>query len=118
MKVEKAIDGLIKYIDKNILPGMNDLQEVGYLTFAEVVRSDTKAIEQLLSNNIFARMLFSTDSNGDVNLERLVSGLKKVISKKGSLTFTIPMYGNFKITNDDISEILKNMTENSYENNP
>ena len=118
MKIEKVIDGLIQYIDKHVLPQMTALQEVGYLTISEAIRNDVGTIEQLISNNIFAKMLFSADRNGEVSLERLVSGLRKVIAKKGSVTFNIPMYGNFKITNDDISEILKNMTENSYENNP
>lgn len=111
MKIEKVIDGLIKYIDKHVLPQMTALQEVGYLTISEAIRNDVSAIEQLISNNIFAKMLFSADRNGEVSLERLVSGLRKVIAKKGSVTFNIPMYGNFTLNDSDITEILKNMTE-------
>ena len=111
MKIEKVIDGLIKYIDKHVLPQMTALQEVGYLTVSEAIRNDVSAIEQLISNNIFAKMLFSADRNGEVSLERLVSGLRKVIAKKGSVTFNIPMYGNFTLNDSDITEILKNMTE-------
>lgn len=111
MKTVKVIDGLIKYIDKHVLPQMTPLQEVGYLTISEAIRNDVGAIEQLISNNVFAKMLFSADRNGEVSLERLVSGLRKVIAKKGSLTFNIPMYGNFTLNDSDITEILKNMTE-------
>lgn len=111
MKIEKVIDGLIKYIDKHVLPQMTALQEVGYLTISEAIRNDVGAIEQLIANNIFAKMLFSADRNGEINLERLVSGLRKVIAKKGSVTFNIPMYGNFTLNDSDITEILKNMTE-------
>lgn len=111
MKTVKVIEGLIKYIDKHVLPQMTPLQEVGYLTISEAVRNDVGAIEQLISNNVFTKMLFSADRNGEVSLERLVSGLRKVIAKKGSLTFNIPMYGNFTLNDSDITEILKNMTE-------
>lgn len=111
MKTEKVIDGLIKYIDKHVLPQMTPLQEVGYLTISEAIRNDVGAIEQLILNNVFTKMLFSADRNGEVSLERLVSGLRKVIAKKGSLTFNIPMYGNFTLNDSDITEILKNMTE-------
>jgi alpha-L-fucosidase len=111
MKTVKVIEGLIKYIDKHVLPQMTPLQEVGYLTISEAIRNDVGAIEQLISNNVFAKMLFSADRNGDISLERLVSGLRKVIAKKGSLTFNIPMYGNFTLNDSDITEILKNMTE-------
>ena len=111
MKIEKVIDGLIKYIDKHVLPQMTALQEVGYLTISEAIRNDVGAIEQLISNNVFTKMLFSADRSGEVSLERLVSGLRKVIAKKGSLTFNIPMYGNFTLNDSDITEILKNMTE-------
>jgi alpha-L-fucosidase len=111
MKTVKVIDGLIKYIDKHVLPQMTPLQEVGYLTISEAIRNDVGAIEQLILNNVFTKMLFSADRNGEVSLERLVSGLRKVIAKKGSLTFNIPMYGNFTLNDSDITEILKNMTE-------
>lgn len=111
MKTVKVIDGLIKYIDKHVLPQMTPLQEVGYLTISEAVKNDVGAIEQLILNNVFTKMLFSADRNGEVSLERLVSGLRKVIAKKGSLTFNIPMYGNFTLNDSDITEILKNMTE-------
>lgn len=111
MKTVKVIEGLIKYIDKYVLPQMTPLQEVGYLTISEAIRNDVGAIEQLISNNVFTKMLFSADRNGEVSLERLVSGLRKVIAKKGSLTFNIPMYGNFTLNDSDITEILKNMTE-------
>lgn len=111
MKTVKVIEGLIKYIDKHVLPQMTPLQEVGYLTISEAIRNDVGAIEQLISNNVFTKMLFSADRNGEVSLERLVSGLRKVIAKKGSLTFNIPMYGNFTLNDSDITEILKNMTE-------
>jgi alpha-L-fucosidase len=111
MKIDKVIDGLIKYIDKHVLPQMTPLQELGYLTISEAIRNDVGAIEQLILNNVFTKMLFSADRNGEVSLERLVSGLRKVIAKKGSLTFNIPMYGNFTLNDSDITEILKNMTE-------
>jgi alpha-L-fucosidase len=111
MKTVKVIEGLIKYIDKHVLPQMTPLQEVGYLTISEAIRNDVGAIEQLILNNVFTKMLFSADRNGEVSLERLVSGLRKVIAKKGSLTFNIPMYGNFTLNDSDITEILKNMTE-------
>jgi alpha-L-fucosidase len=111
MKTVKVIEGLIKYIDKHVLPQMTPLQEVGYLTISEAIRNDVGAIEQLILNNVFTKMLFSADRYGEVSLERLVSGLRKVIAKKGSLTFNIPMYENFTLNDSDITEILKNMTE-------
>jgi alpha-L-fucosidase len=111
MKIDKVIDGLIKYIDKHVLPQMTALQEVGYLTLSEAIRNDVGAIEQLILNNVFTKMLFSADRNGEISLERLVSGLRKVIAKKGSLTLNIPMYGDFTLNDNDITEILKNMTE-------
>jgi hypothetical protein len=114
MKIEKVIDGIVKYIDRNILPEMNSLQEAGYLILVESVKADTNLLKQYFANNVFARMLLSVDKDGEVNVERLVSGLKKVIAKKGDLKFSIPMYGNFTLTSEDITEILRNMTEEHH----
>jgi hypothetical protein len=117
MQLEKVIDGIAKYVENHIVPQMNNLQQVGYFTFYEMVKSDTDIIKQFLSGNFFARLLISADKNGDINMERVVSALKKVISKKGKISFSIPMYGDFNLTNEDISEILKNIQENNYETN-
>ena len=111
MHISKVIDGLSRYIDKHIFADMNGLQQVGYLTLVETLKSNTEVITDFLNKNIFIRMLISSDKNGDINVEKVITGLRKVIAKNGKVTFDIPMYGSFTLTNEDVTEILRNMSE-------
>ena len=111
MHISKVIDGLSRYIDKHIFADMNGLQQVGYLTLLESLKAGPETLSDFLSKNIFIRMLISSDKDGDINVERIITGLRKVVAKNGKVVFDIPMYGSFTLTNEDITEILRNMSE-------
>ena len=118
MKIEKALNVLIRYIDKNIVPHMNSLQQVGYSTIAETLRSGSASLSEYLSKNFFLRMLLAIDEGGNINADRLISSLRRVISKNGFIEFDVPMYGKFIIKNEDINEIARfMMEENNDEGN-
>lgn len=110
MHITKVLDGLTKYIDKHIYNELNGLQQVGYLTLAETLKGSPEILTKFLENNFFFRMLLSADKEGDINVERLTTGLRKVVAKNGKVAFDIPMYGSFTLTNEDITEILSNMS--------
>ena len=62
MELEKILRGIMSYIDTNILPGMNDVQQFGYLSMCEVLKEDLSPVKKLLEKNIFARVLLSADT--------------------------------------------------------
>ena len=117
MKIEMAISGLIKYIDKHIYPDMNGLQQVGYMTIAETLKDSTGVINELLRKNIFLRMVLSANSDGEINIDRLRAALISVIRTKGSIEIDVPMYGKFTLTNEDVNEILNFITEENRNEN-
>ena len=107
MKMEKAINALIRYIDKSVVPQMNSLQQVGYMTLAETLKADVGLLTSFFKSNIFFRMLFSVENDGEINVDRLMTSLRRVISKNGAIEFEIPMYGKFIIKNEDLNEISR-----------
>lgn len=111
MKMEKAINALIRYIDKSVVPQMNSLQQVGYMTLAETLKADVGSLTSFFGSNIFLRMLFSVDADGEINVDRLMTSLRRVISKNGEIEFEVPMYGKFIIKNEDLNEISRFLME-------
>ena len=111
MKMEKAINALIRYIDKSVVPQMNSLQQVGYMTLAEMLKADVHSLTSFFGSNIFLRMLFSVDSDGEINVDRLMTSLRRVINKYGEIEFEVPMYGKFIIKNEDLNEISRFLME-------
>lgn len=109
MELERILAGLMAYIDSNILPGMNDVQEFGYLALCEMLKDDITPVKKLLEQNIFARGLLSADKDGNINLDRAAGAAKKAIQKKGRMSFKIPGYGSFSLTEPDVDEILRSI---------
>ena len=111
MHINKAIDGLSRYIDKYIYPDMNGLQQVGYLTLVETLKGSTDVITAFLRKNLLLRMFLSVDENGEINIDRLKTALIKAVNNKGFIEIEIPMYGKFVFKSDDVNEIIKHITE-------
>lgn len=111
MHINKAINGLIKYIDKHVYPDMNGLQQVGYMLLAENLKASPDTITDLLGKNIFLRMLLSVDENGEINIDRMRVALTRAIATKGHIDIEVPMYGKFTIRSEDVNEIMKFIAE-------
>ena len=47
------------------------------------------------------------DSDGNMDVDRFLGDLKQVISQKGGLTFSIPLFGNLKFVDADVDRLRK-----------
>jgi hypothetical protein len=101
-KFEKVIDGLVKYIDGELFPKMNDLQEIfGRIIVGRVSNNASNLKEALLNNEIL--MTFGImDRDGTVDVNGLAEDLKKEIERRGSLVVSIPMFGKITFTAHDV----------------
>lgn len=111
MELGNVIRGLMSYIDKTILPRMNDVQQFGYLSMCELLKDDITPIKTLLEKNIFARVLLSADKEGNINIDRAAAAARKAISAKGTVSFKIPGFGSFTLSEKDVDDILNAVME-------
>jgi hypothetical protein len=109
MKYIKVVEGLIRYIDDEILPLMNDNQQTGYAILCEILSDD--ATRDRLSGNMLVRSFLSMDKNGDINIDRLYSHLKASVKRKDKLVLNIPLYGKMTFTDPDIDKIFNIIKE-------
>jgi hypothetical protein len=104
-KFEKVIDGLVKYIDGELFPKMNDLQEIfGRIIVGRISVNSNQLKEALLNNEIL--MTFGImDKDGNVDVNGLAEDLKKEIERRGTLMVSIPMFGKITFTPHDVDVI-------------
>ena len=105
MKFEKVINGIVKYIDRNICPNMNDLQEIGYRAMCSRVLDNTDQYQEMLSKNAFVKTFAVIDESGDVDVDGLIKAIRDPIAKKGKVKIKVPFYGSFTFTPEDIDEL-------------
>ena len=109
MEFKKVIDGLSGYIESNLCPNMNELQEIGYRAAVELIYSDIGKIEEKICNNTALKVLGIVDKQGGLDLDRLSKALKKSIQDKGSVRLKIPLYGTLTFSATDIDDIYNSI---------
>ena len=109
-KFERVVDGIVKYIDNEIYPGMNDLQElVARLAVARIVNNE-ESIKKALENNGVIRTFGIIDGEGMVDIDSLIKDIKKEMERKGSLVVSIPMFGKLTFKSADVDVLYKYIT--------
>ena len=113
MDFDKVIAGILKYLNKNIFPGLNDWQTLLARTVtARVVKNVGQLKERILSND-FLRTFSVIDDNGRVDVDGLMEDLKQQIRNcpNGKVTIAIPMFGKYIFAESDIDELHRLIKE-------
>lgn len=108
VRFEKVMDGINRYIDQEIYGNLNDLQEILARIVVGRVNSNAENIKATLMSNGFAKTLCIIDSDGMVDIDRLMQDIRREIERKGSIEFDVPMIGRLKFTPADV-DVLYNM---------
>ena len=111
MKFEKIINGIIKYIDAEIYPTMNDWQEIlARVAVARVLDSSEQFKRTMLTNG-FLRTFGIIDSEENVDVDGLLNTLREQIEQKGKLTISLPLMPRLTFTASDIDNLKKYLLE-------
>jgi hypothetical protein len=104
-EIEKVFDALAKYIDSELYPRMNDFQEFAARVLVGRVLENKDEIKDSLVNNGYIRTFGIIDYDGMVDVEGLASDIKREISRKGKITFSVPMFGKMTFVPSDVDII-------------
>lgn len=100
MKLDRVLNGVARYLDKEIYVGMNDWQEIlARIAVSRVL--DNKNIENLM-NNPYLKTFAIADTEGNIDVDGLYRDLKRLIQAKGKVEITLPMFGKFTFTESDV----------------
>lgn len=105
MHIDRVIDGVARYINGEIYGSMNDWQEVIARIAVGRVLENKEMIKQKITENPFLMSFVMIDSNGDMDVDRLLSDLKGAIAQKGGLKISIPMFGDMKFVDTDVDRL-------------
>ena len=101
----RVMDGIARYIDKEIYSGMNDVQEVVARIAIGRVLGNKDGVKNMLSSNPIIKSLVIIDDDGMVDIEKILAELKAEISKKGSVSIQIPWFGKMTFKPEDVEKL-------------
>ena len=105
MPFETVINGIMKYMDKEIFSAMNDWQEVLARIAVGRIAGNTSELKRALMENTFVKTFAIIDGNGNVDIASLLDDFRRQIQMKGKLDINIPMFGKFSFTPADIDKL-------------
>ena len=109
MEYNRVINGIVKYINKEIMPNMNSWQEaVARIAVARFLNNQD-AVKAMITENPIIRTFAICDENGDVDVDGLVVDIKNVIRDKGCIELDLPLFGYFKFDERDVDTLLNHI---------
>ena len=111
MDFDKVMDGIVRYLNREILKGMNQWQDMMARVAMSRILANRKALRETLINTPLLQTIGIIDSRGMVDVEGLANDLKAQIRERGKLTITTPFFGNFTFVESDVDELYRAIME-------
>lgn len=105
MNIERVINGFKKFLDHGFYSNMTSWQKFGAIFVLEMLDAtviSSNKIEEFVMSNSFLRTILITDNEGNVDIDRIYSSMKKAIQRVGKIEVAIPLYDKFVFTESDI----------------
>lgn len=110
MEFERVLNGILKYMDREVYTGMNDWQEMAARIAVSRMMRNSENFKTSLCNNTFVRTFAIIDENGNVDVDGLYSDLKEQVTNKGKIEITLPLFGTFRFTVSDVDKLYSAIT--------
>jgi hypothetical protein len=105
MPFEQVLDGVMRFLNREILSKMDGWQEVVARAVVGRVIGNTDALKQTIISNGLIKTMGVVDCQGNVDVDGVLTSLKREIEKKGSIEVKIPMVGKITFRPEDIDTI-------------
>lgn len=112
---ETVLNGIAKFIDKNVYAGMNDWQELIARIFVGRIFDARENLKSAFVNSGFIRTFGIIDENGNVDVESLAKDIKREIQRKEKITVSIPMFGQMSFVPQDVDDLYNMIAEENGE---
>lgn len=100
----QIVQGLLKYIDAEILPKISGIQKWATGVAVSLAVNNSTQIFHNLKNNQYIKMLNIIDDHDQVNLDVLYAEFKKQ-AQKGPIVVDVPMVGSFTFNEMDVNKL-------------
>lgn len=111
MTYDAVIQGIINYINKEILSTMADWQAMLARVAISRILTAKDGLRAAITGNAFLQSMGIVSVDGMVDVDGLARDLKEQISLAGKLEINIPVFGKYVFSPDDVDTLYKYIKE-------
>lgn len=111
MTYDTVIQGIINYINKEILSTMADWQAMLARVAISRLLSNKDGFRAAITGNAFLQSMGIVSVDGMVDVDGLVRDLKEQISLAGKLEIELPVFGKYVFFPEDVDTLCKYIKE-------
>lgn len=111
MTYDSVIQGIINYINKEILSTMADWQAMLARVAISRLLSGKDGFRAAITGNAFLQSMGIVSVDGMVDVDGLARDLKEQIGLAGKLEIELPVFGRYVFSPDDVDTLYKYIKE-------
>lgn len=106
VKFETVIDGINKYLDREIYVNLSDVQELVARVVVGRINQNTDALKSSLTTSGIIKTMGIIDTDGMVDIDWVLDNVRKEIERKENLRVDVPLIGKMTFVPGDV-EVLR-----------
>ena len=111
MTYEAVLQGLVSYLNKEILSTMADWQAMLARIAISRILTVTGGLKDTITGNTFLQSMGIVSVDGMVDVDGLARDLKEQIAAVGKFEVTLPIFGKYAFSPDDVDVMIKYIKE-------
>ena len=111
MTYESVVQGIVNYLNKEILSTMADWQAMLARIAISRVLTVKDGFKAAVTQNTFIQSMGIVSVDGMVDVDGLARDLKEQISLAGKLEINLPVFGKYVFSPDDVDILCKYIKE-------
>lgn len=109
--MQQAQNGLIKYIDTEIIPHVDGLKKIGLSAYVTLAAGNVQAMLNRYIHHPAVEVLGVIDSEGNVDIDALYKAISPMLAEGKKVTIYIPLVGDFSVDKSDLEKLYRYMKE-------
>lgn len=109
--MQQVKNGLVKYIDTDVLPHLSGVKKLGLGVYTALAADNLVGLMEKYKDHPAVAVLNVIDAQEDVDIDKLYQALSPMFDSGAKQTIHIPLIGDMTVDRTDLEKLYRYMKE-------